>query len=158
MRVRLHARLWGVLFAAFIALSIRTIGPALLENRIGPINPNHSTDTYLSGLTHVPNGSEPFLRIVEKLPSDKSIAILVDAGNSPSEFLGMLVAYLSWPRDVQIVKVRPSTYSDEIEALKRASASAVVFCDLEPPTWVEGATHFGSRITFVPAQFLESNR
>jgi len=157
MRVYLHAGLWCVLFATFIALSIPTVGPALLENRIGPINPNHSTDSYLSGLTHVANGSDLFVRMLETLPSDKSIAILVDAGNSPSEFLGMLVAYLSWPRDVQIVKVRSSTYAGELEALKRASVGAIVFCDLEPPTWVRGATHFGSRITFVAAEFMDPN-
>src|SRR2546423_3959115 len=137
MRVYLHAGFWCALFAIFIALSIRIVGPAVLENKIGPIDPNHSTDSYLSGLTRVRNGSDLFARLIETTPRDKSVAILVDAGNSPSEFLGMLVAYLSWPRDVRIVRVSPSTYSRELDAVKEASISAVIFCDLKPPVWIK---------------------
>src|SRR5437868_11894635 len=113
-RLYLHIGLWSALFAVFLALSLPIVGRAILENKIGPIDPNHSTDSYLSGLTRVRNGTELFVRVVETLPRDKSIAILVDAGSSPSEFLGMLVAYLSWPRDVRIVRVDPSTYSRDL--------------------------------------------
>ena len=158
MRVYLHAGLWCALFVIFIALSIRTVGPAVLENQIGPIDPNHSTDSYLGGLTHVRNGSELFLGMVETLPRGKSVTIAVDAGNSPSEFLGMLVAYLSWPRDVQIIRVSPSTYAQELATIKKDSVGAVVFCDLKPPVWMKDAVHFGSSITFVPAESLKSNQ
>ena len=99
----------------------------MLENKIGPIDPNHSTDSYLNGLTHVRNGSELFEHLVGTLPRDKSLVIVVDAGNSPSEFLGMLVAYLSWPLDVQIIRVNPSTYSRDLSAINTSSVSAVIF-------------------------------
>ena len=158
MRTYLHAGLWCALFAIFIGLSIPTVGPAVLENEIGPIDPNHSTDSYLSGLTHVRNGSELFVGMVETLPPGKSVAIVVDAGNSPSEFLGMLVAYLSWPRDVQIVRVRPSTYSHELAAIKNTSVSGVIFCDLKPPVSIKNKVNFGSSITFVPTESLNSNQ
>src|SRR3989442_5969132 len=139
MRIRfyLHVGLWYALLAIFLARSIRTVGPAVLENKIGPIDPNHSTDSYLSGLTHVRNGSDLFERLVATLPRDKSLVILVDAGNSPSEFLGMLVAYLSWPCDVQVVRLRPSTYSRELAAIKGASVRGVVFCALKPPVSIK---------------------
>src|SRR2546421_11323833 len=158
MRTYLHAGLWGALFPIFIALSIRTVGPAVLENKIGPIDPNHSTDSYLSGLTHVRHGSELFVGMVKTLPPGKSIAIVVDAGNSPSEFLGMLVAYLSWPCDVEIVRVRPSTYSRELAAIKGASVGGVVFCDLKPPVSIKNKVNFGSSITFVPTESLNPNQ
>jgi hypothetical protein len=149
-RFYLHAGLWCVLFAIFIALSISTVGPAVLENKIGPIEPNHSTDSYLRGLTHVQNGSELFVQGIETLPPDKSISIFVDAGNSPSEFLGMLVAYLSWPRNARIVRVSPATYAQELSAINATSTSAIIFCDLKPPASIKEAAHFGSSITLVP--------
>ena len=160
MRTRfyLHAGLWCVLFAIFIALSIPTVGPAVLENKIGPIEPNHSTDSYLRGLTRVQNGSELFGRVMETLPRGKSIAIFVDAGNSPSEFLGMLVAYLSWPRDVRIVQVSPTTYSHELDAIDAAAVSAIIFCNLKPPVWIKNKTSFGSSIIFVPSESLNPNQ
>jgi hypothetical protein len=158
MRVYLHAALWCALFAIFIALGIPIVGPAVLENKIGPVDPNHSTDSYLSGLTHVRNGSELFVQMVETLPRGKSVAIVVDAGNSPSEFLGMLVAYLSWPRDIEMIRVSPSTYGQALAAIKKESVGAVVFSDLKPPVWMKGAVHFGSSITFVPAESLNSNQ
>ena len=152
LRIYLHAGLWSVLFAVFIALSISTVGPAALENKIGPIDPNHSTDSYLSGLTHVRNGSDLFGQMMETLPRGKSVAIVVDAGNSPSEFLGMLAAYLSWPRDVQIIRVSPSTYAQELATIKKDSVGAFVFCALKPPAWMKNKTNFGSSITFIPTE------
>ena len=160
MRARfyLHVGFWCVLFVIFIALSISTVGPAILENKIGPIEQNHSTDSYLSGLTHVRSGSDLFVQGIETLPRDKSINIFVDAGNSPSEFLGMLVAYLSWPRDVRIVRVGPTTYSQELTAINKTSVGAVVLCDLKAPVWIKDAAHFGSSITLVPTESLNSNQ
>ena len=160
MRTRfyLHIGLWCALFAGFLFFSLPIVGPAILENIIGPIDPNHSTDSYLGGLTRVRNGTELFVRVVETLPRDKSIAVLVDAGSSPSEFLGMLVAYLSWPRDVRIVRVDPSTYSRDLSAINTSSVSAVIFCNLKPPVWIKTKTSFGSSITVVRTESLNPNQ
>jgi len=158
MRFYLHLALWCALFAVFLFFSIPVVGPALLENKIGPIDPNHSTDSYLSGLTRVRNGTELFARVVETLPRDKSITVFVDAGSSSSEFLGMLVAYLSWPRDVQIIRVNPSTYSRELSAINASSVSDVIFCNLKPPVWIKNKTNFGSSITVVSAESLTPNQ
>jgi hypothetical protein len=156
MRARfyLHVGLWCVLFAIFIALSVSSVGPAVLENKIGPIEPNHSTDSYLRGLTHVQRGSDLFVQGIETLPRDKSIDIFVDAGNSPSEFLGMLVAYLSWPREVRMIRVTPATYSQDMAAINKTSVSAIVLCDLKAPVWIKEAAHFGSSITLVPIESI----
>src|SRR5438270_10193143 len=102
-RLYLHAGLWSALFVIFLTLSVRPVFRAVLENKIGPTNPNHSTDSYLEGLTGVRNGSELLTDLFEKLPRDKSIAIFVDSESSPSKFLGMVVAYLSWPHEVKTI-------------------------------------------------------
>jgi len=156
MRTRFyfHVSLWCALFAIFLGLSIPSIVRAVLENKIGPINPNHSTDAYLDGLTHVPNGSELFSRLVESTPRDKSIVIVVDAQSSPSKFLGMIAAYLAWPRDVQTIAVTPATFSPELDSIKNGSVSTAIFCALKPPVWAKNKTDFGSNITFVPVESL----
>ena len=158
MRIRfyLHAGLWCVLFAVFIALSIPSVVRAVLENKIGPVNPNHSTDAYLDGLTRVRNGSELFSRFIESTPRDKSIVIVVDAQSSPSKFLGMVAAYLAWPRDVQTVAVTPATFSRELSSIKQGSVSAAIFCAVKPPVWTKTKTDFGSNIFFVPVESLSS--
>jgi hypothetical protein len=149
-RLYLHIGLWSALFAVFLALSLPIVGRAILENKIGPIDPNHSTDSYLSGLTHVRNGSQLFSNLLETVPPKKSLVIFVNAESSPSEFLGMLVGYLSWPHDVRIVKIRGAALEREIAAAKSPAIGGLFFCSIKPPAWVTGGTHFGSEIIFVP--------
>ena len=160
MRIRfyLHIALWCALFVLFLALSIPTVGPAARENKLGPVDPNHSTDSYFSGLTHIRNGSELFSNLIDTLPRNKSLIILVNTESSPSEFLGMLVAYLSWPLDVRIVKVRPETLEREITSANSSSIAGFLFCSIKPPASLTGETHFGSEIVFVPGGGLEFNQ
>ena len=159
MRIRfyLHVGLWCALFAVFLALSIPIVGPAILENKIGPIDPNHSTDSYLSGLTHVRNGPQLFSSLLETVPPKKSFVIFVNAESSPSEFLGMLVAYLSWPHDVRIVRVRGAALEREIAAAKSSAIAGLFFCSVKPPASLTAGTHFGSTIIFVPSVGLGFN-
>jgi len=159
MRVRsyLHFALWSVLFAFFLGISIPSVGRAVLENKVGPVNPDHLTDSYLEGLTRIRNGSELFSRLVGTLPRDKSIVILVDSQSSPSKFLGMVVAYLSWPHEVRTITVTPVTFAGEVTAVKQDSIGAAIFCALKPPSWVTTRTEFGTNITFVPIASLNPN-
>lgn len=152
MRVRfyLHVVLWCALFAILIARGIPTVVPAVRENKIGPIGPNHSTDSYLSGLSHIRDGSELIGNLIDTLPRGRSVVVFVNADNSPSEFLGMLVAYLSWPLDVRIVKTRSEMLEQQINAAKSQSVSGFFFCSIKPPASANGGTHFGSEIVFVP--------
>ena len=153
----LHIGLWCALFAVFLAKSLPIVGQAILENKIGPIDPNHSTDSYLRGLTRVRDGSQMFSNLLEPVPREKSFVIFVDAESSPSEFLGMLVAYLSWPHDVRIVKVRATTLEQETAAAQSPSLAGLFFCLVKPPASLAGGTHFGSAIIFVPSVGLGSN-
>ena len=154
----LHITFWSALLAVFVARSIPTVGPAVLENKIGPIDPNYSTDVYLRGLTHVRDGTRLFSDLINILPRDKSLVIVVNAGNSPSEFLGMLVAYLSLPLDVRIIEVRPETMEREIMTARSASVAAFFFCSVKPPPSLTNGSRFGSEIIFVPNTALGSNQ
>jgi hypothetical protein len=150
-RLYLHVGLWCALLGVFVARSLPVVGPVILESKIGPNDPNHSTDSYLSGLTHVHNGSQLFSVLLEAVPRDKSFVIFVDAESSPSEFLGMLVAYLSWPHDVRIIEVRGANLEQETAAAQSSSIGGLFFCFLTPPASLTGGTHFGSAIIFVPS-------
>jgi len=156
-RLYLHIGLWGVLLAIFVVRSLPIVEHAVLENKIGPIDPNHSTDSYLSGLTRVRNGSQLFVNLLEAVPREKSLIIFVDTESSPSQFLGMLVAYLSWPHDVRIVRVREATLEQEIIGAK-PSIAGLFFCSIQPPASLKGGMHFGSAIVFVPSTALPLNR
>jgi len=157
VRFYLHVGLWCALFGVFLVRSIPIVWPTVLENRIGPVSANHSTDSYLNGLTHVQNGTELFSNLIETVPREKSLVILVDAASSPSQFLGMLVAYLAWPHDVRIVKVHQATLEREITATKSPSVAGVFLCSMKPPASLTGGTHFGSAIVFVPGAGLGFN-
>ena len=156
-RLYLHIGLWCALFAVFLARSLPIVGPAVFENKIGPIDPNHSTDSYLSGLTGVRNGSQLFANLLEAVPREKSFVIFVGAESSPSQFLGMLVAYLSWPHDVSTVKVREATLEQETAAAQSSSIGGLFFCSVKPPASSAGGTHFGSAIIFVPSAGRDFN-
>jgi len=158
LRFYLHVALWCALFAIFIARSIPTVVPAIRENKIGPIELNHSTDSYLSGLSHIRNGSELLGNLIDTLPRNESVVVFVNADNSSSEFLGMLVAYLAWPLDVRIVKARPEILEQQINATESQSVAGFFFCSIKPPASASGGTHFGSEIVFVPGTESGSNR
>src|SRR2546425_7184006 len=153
-----HIVVWSSLLCLFLFQSVPISTRAVLENRIGPIEANHSTDLYLQALAGLQNGSQSVDESLQSLPKGKRLLIFVRSDNSPSEFLGMLVAYLSWPRQVQIVKVNPSTYSRDLSAINTSSVSAAIFCNLKPPVWIKSKTSFGSSITVVRTESLNPNQ
>jgi hypothetical protein len=159
MRTRfyLHLALWCVLLAIFLTLSVPSVVRAVWENKIGPINPNHSTDSYLEGLTRVRNGTELFTGLVQTVPRDKAIAIFVDSESSPSKFLGMVVAYLAWPHEIKTIAVTPATYAREVTSVHHEAIGAAIFCAMKPPLWIKNKTDFGTKITFVPVAALNPN-
>ena len=97
------------------------------------------------------------INLIDTLPREKSLVIFVDAESSQSQFLGMLVAYLTWPHDVRIVKVRETTLESELAAAKSSSVAGMFFCSVKPPAVLTGGTHFGSAITFVSGMGLGFN-
>jgi len=61
-----------------------------------------------------------------------------------------MVGYVSWPREVQIVKVAAPTVEKELADIKPGSVAGVVFCSINPPSWLGNRVRLGSSIILVP--------
>jgi len=155
----LHTTLWAGVFATLLFRTTPDLYRDVRVSRIGPIDPNRSIEPYFRGLTGIANGPQRLGDILEYLPREKPLLIFVraDSGqtrserneDSQSEFLGMLVGYISWPRDVRIISVRESTIEKEIAAITPDSIAGMAFCGLSAPSWLGKAIHLGSGISLV---------
>lgn len=152
MRLRLyfHFALWCALFAVFVWISAPIVGSAIRENRVGPIETNHSIDTYLRALTGIERGSEKLPDTFRRLGKEGSLVIFVRDENAQSEFLGMMIGYVSWPREVRIVKVTTPTAEKELADINPDSVAGLVFCSVNPPNWLGKRVRLGSSIVLVP--------
>src|SRR5438270_2940672 len=103
MRHYLHIGLWCSLLAAFVYISAPVVGPAAMENRLGPIETNRSIDAYLRALTGIETGSQSLPEIFQRLGKTGHVVIFVQDENAQSEFLGMMIGYVSWPREIQLI-------------------------------------------------------
>lgn len=149
-RFYLHFALWSALFAALVWISAPMVGSAVMENRVGPAETNKTIDYYLSTLTSVQNGAEKFPEAFQRLGKDGRLIIFVRGGNPQSEFLGMMMGYISWPREVQLISVPGDMVDKEIVNIKPGTVAGVVFCSVNPPEWLQNRVRFGSSIILVP--------
>ena len=146
----LHVSVWSALLGIFLFRSAPIVGHAVSENKIGPIEASHTIDNYLRTLTGLRNASQRLDEVFQSLPKNKPLIIFVRADNPPSGFLGMLIAYLSWPRDVRIVKLRNTPVEQEVAAIDPSSAAGLAFCSVSPPPSLGKAIRLGSNILLVP--------
>jgi len=149
-RFYLHFGLWFALFAVLIWISVPIVGPAIVENRIGPAATNRSIDSYLRALTGIENGSEKLPDAFRHLGKEGRLIVFVLNENAQSEFLGMMIGYVSWPREVQIIKVSGPTVDKELADIKPDTVAGVVFCSVSPPAWLGHRVRLGSSIVLVP--------
>jgi hypothetical protein len=150
LRVYLHFALWCALFAAFVWISAAIVGSAIKENRVGPIEANTSIDTYLRALSAIEHGSEKIPDTFRRFGKEGPLVIFVHDDNAQSEFLGMMIGYVSWPREVRVIKVREATVEKEVADIKPDSVAGLVFCSVNPPAWLEKRVRLGSDIILVP--------
>ncbi len=146
----LHLGLWSALFVVLVWISAPIVGSAVMENRVGPAQTNRSIDSYLSALTNVDGASDKFSEAFQRLGKDGTLVIFTRKENSPSEFLGMMMAYISWPREVQLIKVPADTVDKELVDIKPGMVAGVLFCSINPPPWLENKVQLGSSIILVP--------
>ncbi|HLW36197.1 MAG TPA: hypothetical protein VKS98_11110 [Chthoniobacterales bacterium] len=149
-RFYLHLGLWSALFVVLIWISAPIVGSAVMENRVGPAETNRSIDSYLSVLTKVDRASDKFSDAFQGLGKEGRLIIFTRDGNPQSEFLGMIMAYISWPREVQLIKVPGDTVDKELVDIKPGMVAGVLFCSVNPPPWLENRVKLGSRIILVP--------
>lgn len=146
----LHFSLWFALFTVFIWISAPIVGSAVMENRIGPAETNSSIDTYLRGLTGIEHGSEKLPEAFRHLGKEGRLIVFVRDENDQSQFLGMMIGYVSWPREVQIIGVPGETVDKELANIQPGAVAGVVFCSVSPPAWLQNRLRLGSSIVLVP--------
>jgi hypothetical protein len=61
-----------------------------------------------------------------------------------------MIGYVSWPREVQLIKVSGPTVENELTEIKPSSVTGVVFCSVEPPAWLQHRVRLGSNVILVP--------
>jgi hypothetical protein len=142
--------LWSPLFAVFVWISAPIVGPAIMENRVGPIDTNCSIDAYLHALTGIERGSEKLPETFQHLGKEGRLVIFVRNENAQSEFLGMMIGYVSWPREVQLIKVAGPTVETELAEIEPRTVAGVVFCSVNPPAWLDRRIQLSSSIILVP--------
>jgi hypothetical protein len=150
LRVYLHFALWCALFAAFVWISAPIVGSAIKENRVGPIETNASIDTYLRALTGLEHGSEKIPDIFRHLGKEGMLVIFVRDKDAPSEFLGMMIGYVSWPREVRVIEVTEETLEKEMADINSGSVAGLVFCSVDPPASLGKRVWLGSNLVLVP--------
>ena len=62
----------------------------------------------------------------------------------------MILAYLSWPRDVRIQVVEGNQCVRQLAGIRPDSVAAVAFCDLPTPEWIHGGIRLGQTIRLLP--------
>ena len=150
MRSYLHWILWSALFAAFVWVSISFVVPSVRENRFGPADTNRSIDAYLGALTGIDHGSEKLPDRFRRLGKEGKLVVFVRDENAQSAFLGMMVGYVSWPREVQIINVPGPSVEKELADIKPGVVAGVVFCSVDPPVWLQHRVSLGSGMILVP--------
>jgi hypothetical protein len=150
VRRYLHFVFWCGLFIVFIWISGPIVWSAARENRVGPAEVNRSIDAYLGALTGIEHGSEKLPDTFRHLGKEGKLVIFVRDENAQSEFLGMMIGYVSWPRDVQVIKVPGPAVERELAGIEPGSVAGVVFCSVDPPSWLQNRIRLGSSIILVP--------
>jgi hypothetical protein len=145
--------LCAALLTAFLFFSVPTVIRGLGGSWAGPIQPFHSSDAYLQAVTGTPRSSQRVIDLLAGLPAEKPILIFVREKDSGSSLLGMSMAYLAWPHDVQIMGVVGADCSEQLAKVVPGSVSALAFCDLRPPSWIPEGIRLGPEgrlVRFIP--------
>ena len=87
---------------------------------------------------------------LRRLSKEGPLVIFVQNQNAQSEFLGMMIGYVSWPREVRMIKVAGPTVEKELAEIKPDSVAGLVFCSVNPPEWLGKRVRLGSSIILVP--------
>jgi hypothetical protein len=145
----LHTLLWGALAAALVCWSMPAVFHAATATSSGPPQPFHSSDAYLQAVIGIPNASEAVTDLLNGLPPQKQILIFIRQDDSSASLLGMSMGYLAWPHDVQVTFLTGPGCAEELAKIRPATVAAILFCNLQPPSWVPAGTRVGRFGIFV---------
>ncbi len=154
-RIRAAAQIsmWVALSIAFICVGAPKILQRAPKGSIAPRGDLafHTSDTlflYASGSSYT---SRRLIESFESAPSGKRIVILEQDDDPESSLLGMLTAYVAWPRPVEIVDLAHKRVSPGNQrAVDLSPPAAIVVCRVSRPANLPEGKHFGSGIEVIP--------
>jgi hypothetical protein len=98
------------------------------------------------GLLKVQDGSERLSKVFAALPREKSVAVVLPDQNEQAIFLGYLVSYFAWPREVRSVPVTRANGAEQLQSLERSAPGAIFFCGIEPPADQQPVVRLGANL------------
>ncbi len=112
--------------------------------------PYHTTNSYLLRLLKIRDGSERLLWAFSSLPRNRPIAVVLREGDDEGTFLGYVVSYFAWPREVRFVSVKPGTSLRVLHSLDQTTLAAILFCGIDPPPAMRPLIPIGSGLIMIP--------
>ncbi len=144
--------------AAFLFVNAPPVLRHLGGKWAGPVQPFHSSDAYLQAVIGSGDASQKIIDLLVDLPKEKPLLIFVRERDSGSSLLGMTLAYLAWPRDVQMVIIPGTDCAEQLAAIAPGSVAALAFCDISPPSWVPLGIRLGAKGRLVRLLPLEPSK
>ena len=129
MRRKIYYLIWILLSAFFLALGAPKFLVDLRREKFPAPSPTSTIDRRIGPLLHM---SEPSARLTEafaQLPVDCRALLVFPAHVSEWEYFRCAVAYLTWPRKIDIARVR----SGESFTGPLDEQTATFFCGLPVP-------------------------
>lgn len=149
--VTIHCAFWAAVCLLYIIDSAPRLVKALRADVLNTPAAFHSIDKYLAATAGMTDGSRRISDALTLLP-DKTRPIGIVKSEEPvSSFIGMVVAYLAWPREIRFIPPATDFPSDADAALDRKSLSGVVFCDVNTPWWARKRVQLSPTVTLVPS-------
>jgi hypothetical protein len=136
--------MWGALVICFLVVGVPRVAHEMTVGKLGPMDHLCSMDHYLWGT----NSARNILKFTTQLPEDGRGLIFV-RGNDRSLFNGLAIAYLSWPRPIEMVFGDEAMAAQRLAIVRQGSVSFVAFCKIDPPDGMIGAFHCGEDVQLV---------
>ena len=144
-----HAVICASLAVTFLVVGAPGIRQAW-RGRFPQIHADHSTDEELFWALEVPDGSRRLRAAFAKLADTRPVAVILPEGRMDKLFLGLVVNYFGWPREVTIVPVTKENAASRLQALDQSALGAIFFCETPPPPGMETPIPIGAGLVMVP--------
>ena len=149
-RLMLHTLCAAIFGCAFVAMALPKVLPAVKDGSVRSLTAFQTSDTYLFACAEMTDGSRLLLDVFDALPTNKPIGVVVQEASAVSNYLGMLIAYLGWPREIKLIANPEAGPSQKNEPIDPASFTAIFFCGVTPPARLGTGIRLGSHLVFVP--------
>jgi hypothetical protein len=98
------------------------------------------------GLLGVQDGSERLSKIFAALSAKQPVAVMVPDQDQDGIFLGYLVSYFAWPREVRSVSVTRANAVEQLKSLEQSAPAAIFFCGITPPPNLQPVIRIGTNL------------